>query len=64
MVQRCENLRFTFEAGKAIGIERKLFRQHFDGNVAIQPRITRFVDLAHAACANGREDFVRAKGST
>jgi hypothetical protein len=33
----------------------------FHGNDAVQPRVARFPHLAHAACAKGREYFIRAE---
>ena len=36
-------------------------RQHLDRDGAIEPRVARFVDLAHAARAEGGEDFIRTE---
>ena len=36
-------------------------RKHFDGDVAAEPRVASPVHLAHAAGADGRDDFVRAE---
>jgi hypothetical protein len=36
-------------------------RQHLDRDGSIKPRIVRFVDFAHAAGANGGDDFVGAE---
>jgi hypothetical protein len=33
--------------------------EHFDGNVALQPRIGRFVDLSHSPGANQCQDLIR-----
>ena len=35
--------------------------QHFDSHGAVEARVLRLVDLAHAAGANGREDLVVAE---
>ena len=35
--------------------------QDLDCHLTIQPRISRAVDLSHAACAEGRQDFVGAE---
>jgi hypothetical protein len=36
-------------------------RQRLDGDDAVEPRVTRLVDLAHSARADGAEDLVRAE---
>jgi hypothetical protein len=33
----------------------------FYGDGAVEPRVARFLHLAHAACAKGREYFIRAE---
>ena len=38
-------------------------RQHFYRHCTIEPRVPRFVDLAHPAGPAGGEDFVRAESS-
>ena len=37
--------------------------QDLDGDVAIEPRVPRLIDLAHAAGAEGGDDLVRAEAS-
>ena len=64
MVQRGGGACFLFESAEAIDVSRKCDRQHFDRDVASQPRVARPVDLAHAAGADGREDFVGAEPVT
>ena len=49
MIERCEQLRFTFEAGEAIGIKRKRFGQELQRDIAPQLRIPCAIDLAHTA---------------
>jgi hypothetical protein len=56
--QRGEHLRLTREACQAFGIERKRVWQHLDGDVAIELRVARAIHLAHAAGAEGRDNFV------
>ena len=40
-------MRFTLEAGEAIGIACEGFRQDLRRNVTIQLRVARAIDLAH-----------------
>ena len=51
MVQRREHLRFALEAREAIGIGGEGVRQDLDRDVAIELRVARAIDLAHAAGA-------------
>jgi len=41
------------------GIGRRVGRQHLDGDGPRQPRVACAIHLAHSACAERREDFVR-----
>ena len=61
MVQRRQRLRFALEPREAIRVGRERLGQDFDGNVPIELRVARAVDLAHAAGANGGEDFIGAE---
>ena len=61
MVERGEQLRFAFEASKPIGIEDEGLGQDFQRDAAVQRGVAGAIDLSHPACANGREDFVRAE---
>ena len=58
MVQRCDSLGFLLEAVQTIGVFGKCSRQNFDGNVAVQPFITRAIHLTHSAFTNLRTDFI------
>lgn len=60
MIQRRGGTRFTNET---LARERiRLFRgQHFDGEVAFQPRIASAIDYAHPADADLTDDFVRTE---
>ena len=59
MVQRGDGLRFALEALLAFrNRSRQVRREHLDGDRAVQPRVGRLVDLAHAAGAERREDLV------
>ncbi len=53
MVQRGEHLRFAAEPRQPIGIVGHRRQQHFDGDVAIQLRVARTVDLAHPSGTEG-----------
>jgi hypothetical protein len=64
MIQRREQLRFTFEPSEALRIPGDEFRQNLDCNVAIQVRIAGAIHFAHTARAEGGEDFVRPEAST
>ncbi len=39
-------------------IGRELWREHFDGDDAIEAGVAGAVDLAHAASADGRDNFI------
>ena len=61
MIQRREHLRFALEAGEAIGIARERVRQDLQRDLAIQLRVARAIDLAHAAGAKRGQDLIRAE---
>ncbi len=61
MIQRRQHLRFAFEARHVLGVAGQRRWQHFDGDVAIQLAVAGAVDFAHAAGAEGRDDFVGAE---
>ena len=63
VIERREHLSFALEAREPIGIARERFGQDFDGDVAIQLRIARAIDLAHAARADLAGDFIWAESS-
>ena len=48
-----------WKRSSACGSPRHGRGQHLDGDVAIEPRVVRAIDLAHAAGADGRDDFIR-----
>ena len=64
MIERREQSRFALEARHAIGVRRERRRQDLQRDVAIQLRVARAIDLAHAAGAEEREDFVGAEART
>ena len=61
MIQRREHFGFALKPGEALRVGGKCRRQDFDRDVALQFGICRAVDLAHAAGADGRDDFVRTE---
>ena len=63
VIQRRQHLRLPLEACEAIGIEREALGQHLDRHVALQSRVARAIDFAHAAGADRGDDFIRAETS-
>ena len=61
MIERGEDLRLALEAGEAVGIGGEGRWQELEGDVAVEPRVARAVDLAHAAGADCRDDLVWAQ---
>ncbi len=55
---RDEDFRFALKAGQSVRIRRERWRQNLDGNLTLQLGVRRPVDLAHAAFADLRGDFV------
>ena len=49
MIERCQQLGLTLEAGQPFGISGEDVRQDLDGHLAIQVRVFGAVDFAHAA---------------
>jgi hypothetical protein len=56
MIESRECLRFPFEPGATLGIERQIRREDFQGDRASQPGIVRSIDFAHAPGAEGALD--------
>ena len=55
------SLRFALEPRQPVRIMRERRRAGLDRDVAIQLRVARPIDLAHAAFADRRGDFVDAE---
>ena len=51
VIQGAGRARFPLETGDAVRIARQTRRQHLDGHIALQPRIARAPDFAHAAAS-------------
>ena len=61
MADRREEARFAIEPHEAIRIGGHRIRQHLERNLAPEARVTGPIDLAHPACADERDDFIRAQ---
>src|SRR5437899_2661517 len=53
-----DGLRLAFESEPQLRVFRKRGGEHLHRDGAIEPRVARTVDLAHAAGADGRDDLV------
>ena len=56
--------RFALESRKPVGTGGNIFWQDVDGDVAIQPRVTRAVDLAHTTHTDGSGNSMGTETST
>jgi len=63
MRERGDRARLALEAGAQVGIARDFRRKDLDRDGAIEPRVPRAIDLAHAAAAQRGEDLVGAESS-
>ena len=61
MVQGRGGEGFLLEAAQPVGIARESLRQDLDGHLAFEARVAGAVDLAHAARAQQRDNFVRSE---
>lgn len=61
MVQAGYDLGLAFEALTARRIVREMRRENLDGDSSVEARVQRLVDFAHSACADRRNNLVRAK---
>ncbi len=64
MVERRQNFGFPLKSKPAVRILSEGLRQHFQRHVALQLGVAGAVHLAHAARADGREDFIGAESVT
>lgn len=62
MTQSGDGLGFLLKAPKAFAVRREGRRQNLNGYVAIEARVSRFVDLSHAPGADQGGDFVWTNG--
>jgi hypothetical protein len=63
VIERRRRAGFLLESFEAIAMGGKGTGQHLDRDVAPESRVACTIDLAHAACADGRHDFVRPEAS-
>ena len=63
MVERREHLRLALEAREPIGIAREELGKDLQRDITIELRVTRTIDLAHAACAECRDRSRRRRGA-
>ena len=61
MVERGKDFGFALKTREPVGIGRDRRRQDFDRNLALQIRVGRAIHLAHPACSERAEDFVRSE---
>ena len=64
MIQRRGGMGLALESLAAFETGRHMSRQAFERDDAIQPRVSRSVDLAHATDADEREDLVSDRGES
>jgi hypothetical protein len=64
MLEGGDRAGFALEAVSRLGGLGDIRGQHLDGDVAIEPRVARLVDLAHAARADRGDDLVRSQACT
>ena len=63
MIELRDRAGLAVEALAELRIGGERVRENLDRDRAIEARVARLVDLAHAAGAEGGEDFVRAEAS-
>ncbi len=59
MVERGNGTRLLLKAVQPFGVLREGVRQHLDGDIALQTRVSRAEDLSHAAFTQQRANFIR-----
>src|SRR5208283_4066218 len=62
MIQSGGGASFLFKALQALRVSGEI-QQHFYGNITVELRVARAIDLSHAPNADEGEDFVGAKAS-
>ncbi len=64
MIKSADGARLLFKTTQSIRIGREIWRQDFDRHVASKPRVAGAIHFTHAACAEGRDNFVGAEACT
>ena len=55
--------RLALEPLSELRVESATFRKDFDGDGAVQARVARAIDLAHAACTDAGDDLISAESN-
>lgn len=63
MIERSEHLGFSVEPSEPLGVRREGIWQDFQGIVSLESRVLRAPNLAHAALAEERGDFIGAEAA-
>ena len=58
MIQGGEHFRFALKTREPIGVSGQRRRKNLEGDLTLQLRVRRPIDLAHAAHAERRDDFI------
>jgi hypothetical protein len=58
VVQRRQRLRFAREARNTIAVMRNDVGQDLDGDITVELRVPRAIDLTHPACPERGDNFV------
>jgi hypothetical protein len=64
MIQRGDESRLVLKTLAAVDARAEFLGQKFDRDRTVQTSIAGAIDLAHAASAEDRDDFVRTKSGT
>ena len=62
MIERGQHLRFALEPGQPLRVVDEGVGEDLQRDITVELRVPGFVDLPHAARADGGEDFVGAEG--
>ena len=58
MIQPTRRASLALKARQAFGVPGELARKHFDGDIALDPRVAGAIDLSHTARADRGNDLV------
>jgi hypothetical protein len=58
MIQAGNRSSFALESLAQFGSVRKMRRQHFDGNDAVEARVASAIHLTHSSRTDSGEDFI------
>ena len=60
MIERGQEFGFAVEASQGLGMAREFRGENLDRDIAFLLRVARAIDLAHSACPDGCQNYVRA----